>query len=161
MSDTTAEAVPNAARKRSLALMLGLVMMLVGAGAGYYAIASGVLPMPASLLPGDRGVDSPVASDAAYVELEPITVSLLREENVQHLRFRAELEVVPRAQADVVHMVPRIMDVLNSYLGALDLDDFRDPVALARMRGQILRRVQIVAGKDRIRDVLIMELVLN
>lgn len=159
MSETMAETSRLPANRRRPVWMLGLAMVLAGAGLGYYAMVSGAVPT--SLLSTSDGSEMPAASDAAYVELAPITVSLLREQNVQHLRFRAELEVDPAAQADVAHLAPRIMDVLNSYLGALELDDFRDPVALARLRGQILRRVQIVAGKDRVRDVLIMELVLN
>jgi flagellar FliL protein len=34
-------------------------------------------------------------------------------------------------------------------------------MALTRLRGQMLRRVQIVVGKDRVRDLLIMDFVLN
>ena len=62
---------------------------------------------------------------------------------------------------EVETVLPRVTDVLNSYLRALELDDLRDPLALTRLRAQMLRRIQVVVGKERVRDLLIMEFVLN
>ena len=49
----------------------------------------------------------------------------------------------------------------NSYLRALELRDLEDPSALTRLRAQMLRRVQVVAGPERVNDLLVMEFVLN
>jgi flagellar FliL protein len=57
--------------------------------------------------------------------------------------------------------MPRIVDVLNTYLRALSLADMEERAALLRLRAQMLRRVQIVAGAGRINDLLVMEFVLN
>ncbi len=57
--------------------------------------------------------------------------------------------------------MPRVIDVLNSYLRALETSDLADSTALVRLRAQMLRRVQIVTGGDRVHDLLIMEFVLN
>lgn len=81
--------------------------------------------------------------------------------SVKHLRFRAQVEVIDSAVADVTLLVPRILDVLNSYLRAIDTASIEDPQALARMRAQMLRRIQIVTGEGRVRDLLITEFVLN
>ena len=50
--------------------------------------------------------------------------------------------------------MPRILDVLNSYLRAVELADLEDPSAMVRLRAQMLRRVQIVTGEGRVRDLL-------
>ncbi len=57
--------------------------------------------------------------------------------------------------------MPRVVDVLNGYLRALEIQDIESAAALTRLRAQMLRRVQIVAGPGRINDLLIMEFVLN
>jgi flagellar protein FliL len=57
--------------------------------------------------------------------------------------------------------MPRIVDVLNGYLRAVEVREFEDPAALVRLRAQMLRRVQIVTGEGRVRDLLVTEFVLN
>jgi flagellar FliL protein len=54
-----------------------------------------------------------------------------------------------------------VVDVLNGYLRALEPREIEDPAALMRIRAQMLRRVQVVAGGDRVRDLLVMEFVVN
>ncbi|MFL9503735.1 flagellar basal body-associated FliL family protein [Rhodopseudomonas palustris] len=39
--------------------------------------------------------------------------------------------------------------------------EIEDPSAMARLRAQMLRRVQIVTGEGRVRDLLITEFVLD
>ncbi len=63
--------------------------------------------------------------------------------------------------ADVEKMKPRIMDVLNGYLRAIEVSDLEDSLALMRIRGHLLRRIEIVVGEGLVRDVLVMEFVLN
>ena len=63
--------------------------------------------------------------------------------------------------AEVTLLMPRVLDVLNSYLRAVDPASFDDPGAMTRLRAQMLRRIQIVTGEGRVRDLLITEFVLN
>ena len=90
-----------------------------------------------------------------------MVVSLFDKGRDRQLRFRAQIEAPGRYQNDVETLLPRIVDVLNSYLRAVELDDLKDASALVRLRAQMLRRVQIVVGDGRINDLLIMEFVLN
>ena len=60
-----------------------------------------------------------------------------------------------------VRVEPRVMDVLNSYLRAVEVSDLEDPSALISLRAQMLRRIQLVTGEGRVRDLLIMEFVLS
>jgi flagellar FliL protein len=62
---------------------------------------------------------------------------------------------------EVTLLLPRIMDVLNGYLRAIDITQLEDPAALIRIRAHMLRRIQIVTGEGRVRDLLITEFVLN
>ncbi|MGR3678953.1 MAG: flagellar basal body-associated FliL family protein, partial [Paracoccaceae bacterium] len=75
--------------------------------------------------------------------------------------FKAQVEVPVEAVSDVEKLKPRITDVLNSYLRAIEASNLDDALALTRLRSQMLRRINIVTGQGRVHDLLIMEFVLN
>jgi len=165
MSDAVADSVEKPAKRGKMSLILLIVLALAGAGGGFYLVYAGLIPtgMHESEAPDredDHGV--PVSlKDIAFVKIDPILISLNDSQRAQHLRFRAQLEVAAEHQHAVEAVLPRVTDVLNSYLRALELADIRDPLALTQLRAQMLRRVQVVVGKNRVRDLLIMEFVLN
>lgn len=153
-------------------VIIGLVLLLIGAGGGFFAISQGLLPgMGAptdAAIPSDGGTtssgttaQSETLPKVAFVPLDPIVVSLESAQETRFLRFSATLEVPAEHQGDVTHLLPRISDALNSFLQAIDLQMVADRDALLRMRVQMLHRVKLVVGDDRIRDVLISEFVLN
>ncbi|MGX0877462.1 flagellar FliL protein [Roseovarius sp. MBR-154] len=156
------EDLPEAGRKRGKwPLVLGLGLALAGGGAGFYAASSGLLPLgapPSQLAEGAAAVDF---GNVVFVPVEPLVISLSQDGVTRHLRFRAELEVDHAHEREVTRLMPRIVDVLNTYLRALSLADMEERAALLRLRAQMLRRVQIVAGAGRINDLLVMEFVLN
>lgn len=157
----TAEAtLDEAPKKRSKKpLLIGLVLALVLGGGGFYATFSG-------LILGGGGHEETAhgpgpLTGVAFVPLPTVVVSLGRDSGSEHLRFTSQLEVVDTAEADVAKLTPRILDVLNSYLRAVDTASIENPQALARLRAQMLRRIQVVTGDGRVRDLLITEFVLN
>ncbi|MFD2741715.1 flagellar basal body-associated protein FliL [Sulfitobacter aestuarii] len=145
-----------------LPLLIGLSLALLGGVGGFFAVSSGIIlrPDPETTTSQATEVDSQ-AADVAFVPVDPVTISLLPPSQSRHLIFRAQLEVPSQHQAEVERLLPRVVDVINSYLRALQLSDIEDPTALTRLRAQILRRVQIVAGRERVNDLLVMEFVLN
>ena len=162
MTDTSADVAEEEKKPSKMPLVLGLFAALVGGGGGFYATFSGML----------FGAESPEAvveetetsgplPDIAFVEMDPIIVSLGAPSDNRHLQFRAQLEVPSRYAEDVATLLPRVIDVLNGYLRALEPRDIESTSALTRLRAQMLRRVQIVAGADRVKDLLIMEFVVN
>jgi flagellar FliL protein len=153
-------------KRSKMPIILGLVLALVGAGGGFYAVWSGIILAGEShdgQAPDEVDDHTVTGSmpEVAYVPIEPLVISLGDGATGKHLRFRAHLEVVPAYRADVEHLMPRVIDVLNSYLRALELTDLTDKAALVRLRAHMLRRLQIVTGEGRINDLLIMEFVLN
>jgi flagellar FliL protein len=99
--------------------------------------------------------------DISFVPIEPIVVSLGPKSTSQHLRFTAQLEVTKSYAEEVGLLMPRILDVLNGYLRAVEIAELENPAAMAKLRAQMLRRVQIVTGEGRVRDLLVTEFVLN
>jgi flagellar FliL protein len=148
-------------------LLLGFFLALAGAGGGYYAIEAGLIRLDAVTTnaarpgaPAGPATAGKGTADVAFVPVEPLVISL-DDGGGTHLRFRAQLEVTPGREGEVKHLMPRIVDVLNGYLRAVDVDDLRDNASLVKLRAQMLRRVQVVAGRDRVGDLLIMEFVMN
>lgn len=165
---TEAEAPP---RKSRLPLLLGLLLALCLGGGGFYAAYSGLLPGIGGQAPDDAGAAAaPDGADATaagagdaptFVPIDPLVVMLGSDSSSGHLRFRAQLEVVPGRAAAVAGMMPRILDVLNGYLRAVPMSELASPAALVRLRAQMLRRIQLVTGDGAVRDLLVTEFVLN
>lgn len=155
-------------RKSKKGLLIGLVLALVLGGGGFYAVYSGMVlggdPSQADTHAAEDGHGDEVLSalpPVAFVPLEPLVISLGRAGGNTHLRFQAQLEVAPAYEQDVSALTPRVLDILNSYLRAVDISDLQDPGALVTLRAQMLRRIQLVTGEGRVRDLLIMEFVLS
>lgn len=162
MSDAAEEAPEQPEKSSKLPLLIGGVLAILGAAGGYFAVSSGLGGSPATEEAQEAASEAPDAlPDVAFVEVEPIVISLVASNNIGHLRFRANLEVEAAYRKDVEHVLPRVTDVMNGYLRALDVKDLKDPMALIRLRSQMLRRVQLVVGDGRVRDLLIMEFVLS
>ncbi|WP_121060637.1 flagellar basal body-associated FliL family protein [Chachezhania antarctica] len=167
MSDATADMEDPSEEKGKkpgkMRFVIWIVLALVGAGGGFFATQMGLIPGGSSdhaeeVTEVDHGED---LSGIAFVELEPIVISVVDNGRSRHLRFRGQLEVPMEAKGDVEKVMPRVIDVLNGYLRALEVGDLEHPMVLPRMRAQMLRRIQIVVGRERVRDLLIMDFVLS
>lgn len=159
--ETAEQQVPKRSR---LHLILGIVLALAGGGGGFYAVYSGMI-FSSEEVAFEEDVLLPEPSektdDLAFVQIDPIIISLPPGGTANLIRFAAQLEVDPKHQRDVEKLLPRVIDVMNSYLRAVEPADLQKPGALVVLRAQILRRVQIVTGSGRVRDLLIMEFVLT
>jgi len=163
MAETSApngdSAAPTARKASKLPLLIGIVLAILGGGGGFYVATSGLLGQEKAV----EAVDSPVPDmpDVEFLEIAPLLVTLAPDAQNRQLRFRAQVEVAKPYAKDVAALMPRIVDVMNSYLRALEPDDFQDPQILPRLRSQLLRRIQVVTGQGRVKDLLVMEFVLN
>jgi flagellar FliL protein len=153
------ENIPKKSSKKSL--VIGVVLLVTCGVGGFYTVSSG-------LLFGDGHEDEAEVSkqidelpNVAFVPMQPLLISLGGDGRSKHLRFTAQIEVEPASVEAVSNLIPRIVDVLNSYLRAVDVAELESPASLIRLRAQMLRRIQLVTGEGHIRDLLIMEFVLN
>lgn len=152
-----AEPVVAPPKKSKKPLLIGGLLAIALGGGGFYATWSGMI-LGAAEEHTDPAEPLP---DIAFVPIEPLVISIGALADKRYLRFASQLEVTGAQAADVTLLLPRIVDVLNGYLRAIDPLQFDDPAALVRMRAQMLRRIQIVTGDGRVRDLLITEFVLN
>lgn len=145
-------------------LLIGFVLAMLGGVGGFFAVQMDFFGRGSDGSYGDAASEvKPDAEDmiTSFVPLEPIVINLPEGSDARHLLFRAELEVDPSHTDAVIAVLPRIVDVLNGYLRSVTLEELQDPTALFRLRAQMLRRVKVVTGDEHVKNVLIMEFVLN
>lgn len=150
-------------KKSKLPLILGVVLALVLGGGGFFAVYSGMILGQDSEEEHaeDDAMEIEPLPQVAFVAIDPLVINLGHSSSNRHLKFRAHLEVEPATESEVTEMLPRVTDVLNGYLRAISVAELEEPTALIRLRAQMLRRIQIVTGEGRVKDLLIMEFVLN
>jgi len=150
-------------KKSKLPLIVGVVLALALGGGGFFAVYSGMILAPQAEDERAKSSDLDLAPlpKVAFVPIDPLVINLGVGSANRHLKFRAELEVEPDAEREVTAVLPRVTDVLNGYLRAISVAELEEPTALIKLRAQMLRRIQIVTGEGRVRDLLIMEFVLN
>jgi len=160
MSDTEDPAAEAPRKKSKKPFISGLALMVALGGGGFYAVYSGMI-LAAKHDEAKTDATPDALPDIAFVAIQPMVVSLGPQAGGRFLHFTSQLEVNKTYAPDVTLLLPRILDVMNGYLRAVDLRELEDPTALVRLRAQMLRRVQIVTGDGRVRDLLITEFVIN
>ena len=168
--DAGAGAAPK--RKSKLLLIAVPAALLLG-GASFYAVYAGLVALPFLDPPAQETTAGATAEEAfgpeggrpagnaAYVALDPLVITLGERAGSRHLKLSVQLETSPDGQAGVDAVTPRIADVLNTFLRAVDESDVAEPRAMIRLRAQMLRRVRLVTPPGAVRDLLIQEFVLN
>ncbi|MHA1530318.1 MAG: flagellar basal body-associated FliL family protein [Alphaproteobacteria bacterium] len=159
---------------KSKLLLVACVLALVAGGGGFYAVYSGLLALPFG--GGDGGRETATAghggeteehADSAdpfepgtFIDLEPLIVTLGPQSESEHLKITLTIEVGPGREAEVEAVRPRVIDILNGFLRAVDEREFELPRSMERLRAQMLRRVRLVTPEGAVRDLLIQEFVL-
>lgn len=179
MSDTSEPEAADAPapKKKSRALLIALLATPLLGGAGFYGVYSGMILLPFGAAdPAAAGSYAPGAAEethmdtsgskhsiapTAFVPLEAMVISLGPDAKAKHLKVRLTIEVEPGREEEVTALTPRVLDVLNTFLRAVDETDFEIPRAMLRLRAQMLRRVQLVTPEGAVRDLLIQEFLLT
>lgn len=148
-------------------IVLIVVMLLVLAGA---AAAGWFFLEPIKRLAGLGGAvpaeeappvpPPPKPEDIVYCDLPDIMVMLdahgARERRVVKLGVSLALydrDEQPKVQA----YIPRILDVFQVYIGQLKIEDVSGVPQLARLRGELLKRINAALQPSHVDDVLFRE----
>ena len=110
-------------KKSKLPIIIGFVLALDGGGGGFFAVSSGLLfgsHEEETAKPHEELEPLPAL---AFVPIDPLIINLGKQSQNKFLRFRAQLEVEGKYEKDVTLLLPRILDVLNSYLRAVETAD--------------------------------------
>lgn len=116
MADEDSGEAPK--RKKKGGLLVGLVLA-IAAGSTAFAFTSGMIDLGAHKAAKATGL----ADGLDFVPIEPMTVAIGNPADHRYLRFRAELEVDADHKGEIEKLMPRVVDVLNTYLHSLELAD--------------------------------------
>jgi len=175
MEETIKDAGAEPVRKgKAKLLIIACVMALIAGGGGFYAVFSGLLQIPfiggagvGGTASGHGGAGDEHAGmqssfeSGAYVPLDPLIISLGEQSRSKHVKITLTVEVGRGREAEVEAIKPRVIDILNGFLRAVDEREFELPRSMERLRAQMLRRVKLVTPEGAVRDLLIQEFVLN
>lgn len=146
-------------------ILIGLLLAIPLGGGSFFAVYSGMigLPLPdrqamAAKDKVTKPLDLPLT---AFMPLDQVVVTLGRGNDLRQLALTAQLEVEPNAIDTVALLMPRVIDVMNTYLRAVDASLIEDPASMLRLRAQMLRRIQVVTGEGMVRDLLVSEFIVR
>lgn len=168
--DGTQAAKPGGGRKKLL-LMVGLPVLLLGAGGGLWA--SGVL---AGLL-GGAGDEASAATGAGsqgstasagqrppappvFLDMPEIIANLnTGNRRAAFIKLRSKLELARAEDAAAVQAaMPRLLDLFTTYLREIRPEELRGSAGTWRLREELLARANIAAAPARVTDVLFLEI---
>lgn len=156
-----AEASPPAApppkRSRKLILIaLPALLVLVAAGVWWSGMLRPHPPRPAA--PQSASQSAPV-----FVDVPEMIANLnVPGRRVSFVKLTAKLEVSkPGDQPIVVAAMPRIVDLMQTYLRETRPDELRGAAGTYRLREELINRADIAVAPARVTDILFTELLIQ
>lgn len=161
MVDTKSD--PEVYGKKNLKplIMVSFILSLAAGIGAFYGTQKFFAPQSESEGESNRLNQKYDVEGYVYIPLDTIIISLGEGSEKSHLRLRMQLEVPKAQKQQVEQLKPRVIDVLNTFLRALKLEELERPTALTLLRTKMLRRIKIVLGEEVVNDLLISEFVLN
>jgi flagellar FliL protein len=133
-----------------------------GGGAAAWVLVPGVQDALRKIVPGAAAEDATAEAPAnpalrpIFVELPEMTLTLPNGGRPRQLRLKLAMEVNgDPAQPQPELMTPRVYDSLILYLRTLRDGELDGALAMDRLRGDLHRRLDLLLGGGRVRDVLI------
>ena len=155
------------AKKSKLPMIIGLALTLILGGGGFFATYSGMVSL-ASFLGGDKAEEKKEELPAAYtdanfafVSVGEMVIPLGPKAEADVLIIESSIEVAPADVETVTQLMPRIRDVFNTYMRAIEESDLERPGASMQLRAQLLRRIRVVIDPIEPRDLLFTSFVLR
>lgn len=138
-----------------------IVMGAAAAGASYLLAPDSTKCSVETANSGGKESGHGDIKDVAFVNVEPLVVTLGANARSRYLKISISLETTKNHEKSLTELTPRIRDTLNSYLRAVEEEDLMRSSSMARLRAQMLRRLQLVAPSEVISDILITDFVLT
>lgn len=165
MADTDdEEAAPKKSRKP---MLIGLILFVLLGGGGFYATFSGMLSV-SELMGGSSESDDDQAADEhpdghafAFASIGEMVIPLGPKANSDFLILEAEVEVSPGEKEGIEAQMPRIRDMFNTYLRAVEARDLEAQDATLRLRAHLLRRIGVLVAPLEARDLLFTTFILK
>lgn len=143
------------------AFLTGALDSLLGGGEEQHAEAAAgeTKAEPAA---GDPAAAKP-APEEAFVDLPDFIVNLnVGERKSTFLRLHVNLVIADATDVVAVeNLKPKVLDACQTFLRELRADDLRGSAGTARLREELLRRINLVLAPVRASDVLFLDMMIQ
>lgn len=156
--DQTEEGAPAAAaaatpknKFKLIAMAIAVLVLAGGAGTWFFFFRHH----------DDVHAEAPAPKLPSFVEVPDILVNMSGQpgERVQYLKVKIVLEVKEEKQVEQIKpTMPRITDVLQTYLRELRPNDLNGSVGMFRLKEELTRRVNAVISPGTVTAVLFKEI---
>lgn len=154
MTDATANLASDppakaSGRKKLIALLLPVLL----AGGGFASTYLGLWSPAAMLAPKE---DATVVPETVFVAVPVIELTILGGSG-QSLVLAASIETDSAHQAEVTHLMPRVLDSFNAFLSGIDPAAYDKRGVLEIIWAELVTRSRYVLGNEALKDLLITE----
>jgi flagellar protein FliL len=158
---------PKGKGKKKLIIMILLPLLVLG------AVVGGLVFMGIVKLPGGSDTHAEEAhaepekheepKALVFFEVPDMLVNLSSTgKRTNYLKIRVSLELAKAEDAAILQeRAPRLIDNFQSYLRELRISDLQGSAGLARLREELLRRVNAAVEPVKVRDVLFREMLVQ
>lgn len=143
------EPKPNGKKR---VLLMAVAALLLGGG-GFASTYLGFWSPAALLAPGP---EKAAESSAVFVDVPAIALHMPGSPP-RELILSASIETDQAHQAEVKHLMPRVMDAFTSFLSEVDRAAYDKRGVLEIIRAELVTRTRYVLGEEAVRDLLITE----
>ncbi len=133
-------------------LLMAVAALLLGGG-GFASTYLGFWSPAALLAPGP---EKAAESSAVFVDVPAIALHMPGSPP-RELILSASIETDQAHQAEVKHLMPRVMDAFTSFLSEVDRAAYDKRGVLEIIRAELVTRTRYVLGEEAVRDLLITE----
>lgn len=152
-----AEAPAKAGGRRKLILIGAPVLLLGALGAGGWF--SGALPR----LLGLQHPAGPRPPPPVFIDVPDMIANMNTDPSrPRYIKLKAQIEVAAGHDAAVAkRLMPRIVDLFQTYLRELRPGDLRGAMGTYRLREELINRADVALAPVRVRDVLFVQMIVQ
>lgn len=159
MAEETENSAPK--KKGKLGLILIVICILLAGGGGAAIGYLGLVPMDLLTGKSNNKVKLPNIDDTIFIKMPPLIIPLGQNAKAKHLRAVFSIETDKTYINRIEKLQPRLMDMLNTYLRAVEEKELTNPERFQNLQAQMLRRARLVSGEDAVKNLLVQEFVLQ
>lgn len=151
MTDATLDPPPKTSSRKKLIPILAAVLL---AGGGFGSTYLGLWSPSAMLATQPKA--APAVSDAVFIAVPTIELAIPGGSG-RSIVLSASLETDQAHQAQIAHLMPRILDAFTAFLSGIDPAAYDKRGVLEIIRAELLTRSRYVLGAEALKDLLITE----
>ena len=158
VGDAPVEVAPAASGKRRLILIGAPALLLVALGAsGWF---SGLIP---HLLGIVRKTGPQPPAPPVFIDMPDMIANMNTDPSrPRYIKMKVQIEAAAGKDANAVkRLMPRIVDLFQTYLREIRPGDLRGAMGTYRLREELINRANVAIAPAQIRDVLFVQMIVQ